>query len=202
MRAKWSIVGVSLALWCFAAAAADRPPTLSGIVPGKSTKQQVEALLGAPWRVVQFNDCGEAMEGQADETWEYRGADPKGNYRIHVEFDDGGSVHLIARVPDISPGGKATIAKVAPDKPEHGMSMQDATTGPLDGREATRPSRWRARPGHISIIAWSAQSMAGDATMGWPPAATSLRPKPSRLFEKIATLQARGVRSLDWGWVR
>ena len=58
------------------------------IVPGQSTKADIESLLGAPWRVVQFNDCGMAMDGQADETWEYRGTDRDGNYRLHVEFGD------------------------------------------------------------------------------------------------------------------
>lgn len=59
---------------------------IAQIVPGKSTKADIESLLGAPWRVVQFNDCGMAMDDQADETWEYRGADQDGNYRLHIEF--------------------------------------------------------------------------------------------------------------------
>ncbi len=80
-------------------------------------------MLGAPWRVVQFNDCGMAMDDQADETWEYRGADPSGGYRLHVEFADTGLVHLVAKIPDSTPGGAATIAKVAPGAPVKGMSM-------------------------------------------------------------------------------
>src|SRR5271169_7195254 len=52
------------------------PQALAQIVPGHSTKAELRALLGAPWRIVQFDDCGQAMAGQADETWEYRGTSP------------------------------------------------------------------------------------------------------------------------------
>ncbi|MFY9840720.1 MAG: hypothetical protein WAK55_30485 [Xanthobacteraceae bacterium] len=96
---------------------------IAQIVPGKSTKADIESLLGAPWRVVQFNDCGMAMDDQADETWEYRGADQNGNYRLHVEFGDNGVVHLIAKIPDSAAGGKATDAKVAPPQAMKSMSM-------------------------------------------------------------------------------
>jgi hypothetical protein len=93
------------------------------IVPGHSTKADIRTLLGVPWRVVQFNDCGMAMDDQADETWEYRGTDAGGNYRIHVEFGDDGSVHLVAKIPDSS-SGNATLARTAPAaKPSHAMSM-------------------------------------------------------------------------------
>jgi hypothetical protein len=96
---------------------------IAQIVPGQSTKAEIESLLGAPWRVVQFNDCGMAMDDQADETWEYRGTDRDGNYRLHVEFGDNGVVHLIAKIPDSAAGGKATDAKVAPPQPIKSMSM-------------------------------------------------------------------------------
>jgi hypothetical protein len=93
------------------------------IVPGHSTKADIRTLLGVPWRVVQFNDCGMAMDDQADETWEYRGIDAGGNYRIHVEFGDDGSVHLVAKIPDSSQSN-ATLARTAPAaKPSHAMSM-------------------------------------------------------------------------------
>jgi hypothetical protein len=84
------------------------------IIPGRSTKSDVSNLFGAPWRIVQFNDCGMAMDGQADETWEYRGAGPD-KYRVHVEFDDHDVVHLIAKIPNSS-DGKPSQAKVAPQK--------------------------------------------------------------------------------------
>jgi hypothetical protein len=103
--------------------AAKATQQIAKIVPGESTRSDVQALLGAPWRIVQFNDCGMAMHDQADETWEYRGADPSGGYRLHVEFGDNKVVHLIAKIPDATPGGKATEAKVGPEEPTKGMSM-------------------------------------------------------------------------------
>jgi hypothetical protein len=93
------------------------------ITPGHTTKAELQLLLGVPWRVVQFNDCGEAMDDQADETWEYRGGGTNGAYRVHVEFDDHGIVHLIAKIPNNSPGGKGTTAKTAPVQMPKGMSM-------------------------------------------------------------------------------
>jgi hypothetical protein len=119
------------AIWLFAASApqaqsaspAMAPQQLAKIVPGQSHKADVRALLGAPWRVVQFNDCGMAMDDQADETWEYRGADGTGGYRVHIEFGDDGAVHLIAKIPDAVAGGAAVSAKVAPASSTPGMSM-------------------------------------------------------------------------------
>jgi outer membrane protein assembly factor BamE (lipoprotein component of BamABCDE complex) len=96
---------------------------LAQITPGKSTKAQVKALLGTPWRVVQFNDCGEAMPGQSDETWDYRGRDAGGTFRVHIEFDDGGVAHLIAKVPDIVTGNKGTTATIAPNETMASMRM-------------------------------------------------------------------------------
>jgi hypothetical protein len=121
---------VALALLCLAAATvyggdltsprahtapgADQAHKLADIRPGVTTKTQVRALLGAPWRIVQFNDCGMAMPGQADETWEYRGRDATGTYRLHVEFGDDNLASLVARIPDRVPGGKGTAARAAP----------------------------------------------------------------------------------------
>ena len=90
------------------------------IIPGRSTKSDVTNLFGAPWRIVQFNDCGMAMDDQADETWEYRYAAPDRD-RIQVEFDDHGVVHLIARIPNNSSDGNASQVEVAPEK-----TMNDA----------------------------------------------------------------------------
>lgn len=86
----------------------------SEVTPGVTTKAQVRTVLGTPWRIVQFNDCGHAMPGQADETWEYRGSDATGTYRLHVEFDDNGVARLIAKIPDNVPGGKGTAARAVP----------------------------------------------------------------------------------------
>lgn len=140
MRAKSFAFGALAALWSLAAVAAQAAnvaPSPAGslsreqigelgkIVPGHSTKADMRALFGEPWRVIQFNDCGDAMDDQQDETWEYRGADPKGakgGFRLHVEFNDDGTVHLFAKIPDQAPGGAGTAAKVEPGRPT-GMSM-------------------------------------------------------------------------------
>lgn len=134
MRCRWMFGAAALALTAFAApaycasgasssAAVINPQAAAQIAPGKSTKANVRALLGDPWRVVQFNDCGEAMDDQADETWEYRGQEGGNSYRLHIEFGDDGTVHLIAKIPDNSPGGKGTTAKFASPAPMPGMSM-------------------------------------------------------------------------------
>jgi outer membrane protein assembly factor BamE (lipoprotein component of BamABCDE complex) len=95
---------------------------LAQVRPGMSTKTQVQALLGAPWRILQFNDCGMAMPGQADETWDYRGRNAKGTYRLHIEFDDHNVASLVAKIPDHS-SGKGTRAKVAPADGKMAMKM-------------------------------------------------------------------------------
>jgi hypothetical protein len=99
------------------------PQAIAKIVPGHSTKADVKALFGAPWRVVQFNDCGEAMDDQADEIWEYRGSDANGPFRLHIEFSENAAVHLVAKIPNNSPGDKGTVAKSAPAAMQGGMSM-------------------------------------------------------------------------------
>jgi hypothetical protein len=80
-------------------------------------------MLGTPWRIEQFNDCGMAMDNQADEIWEYRSNEANGTYRIHIEFDDRGVVYLTAKIPDRSRRGKATTAKTAPGGASKAMSM-------------------------------------------------------------------------------
>jgi hypothetical protein len=99
------------------------PQAIAKIVPGHSTKADVKALFGAPWRIVQFNDCGEAMDDQADEIWEYRGSDANGPFRLHIEFSESAAVHLIAKIPDNSSGGKGTVAKSTPSSLPGNMSM-------------------------------------------------------------------------------
>jgi hypothetical protein len=131
MTNRWIVKGVVAAFLTFVASTAYAASgnadasrqAIAQTVPGQSTKADIQSLLGAPWRVVQFNDCGMAMDDQADETWEYRGTDQDGNYRLHVEFGDNGTVHLIAKIPDSAAGGKATDAKVAPPQAMKNMSM-------------------------------------------------------------------------------
>lgn len=135
MRNKSMIVGAAAVLSCMAASAvhgedgwsakvaplSDR--SLAQVTPGQSTKAQVEAMLGTPWRVVQFNDCGMSMPGQADETWDYRGKDAGGAYRLHIEFDDSGVATLVAKIPEHVPGGKGTAARIAVPDTKMAMKM-------------------------------------------------------------------------------
>jgi outer membrane protein assembly factor BamE (lipoprotein component of BamABCDE complex) len=79
---------------------------LAKVVPG-ITKARVRALLGAPWRTVQYNDEDEVE----NEIWEYRGQDSSGTYRIHIEFDQHDVVRIVGKIPDRVPGGKGTPAK-------------------------------------------------------------------------------------------
>jgi outer membrane protein assembly factor BamE (lipoprotein component of BamABCDE complex) len=131
MRIPTVVYGAGIA-WCLltasAAYSADGwsttvPAKQSQVRPGHSTKAQVRSLLGAPWRVVQFNDCGMSMPGQADETWDYRGQDAAGAYRLHIEFDDRGVADLVAKIPEHVAGGKGTAAKVAPSGSQIAMKM-------------------------------------------------------------------------------
>jgi outer membrane protein assembly factor BamE (lipoprotein component of BamABCDE complex) len=96
---------------------------LAQVKPGTSTKAQVQSLLGAPWRILQFNDCGMSMPGQADETWDYRGRNAKGTYRVHIEFDDSNVARLVAKIPDHAAGVKGTRAKTAPPDMKMAMKM-------------------------------------------------------------------------------
>ena len=96
---------------------------LAQVKPGMSTKAQVQSLLGAPWRILQFNDCGMSMPGQADESWDYRGRNAKGTYRVHIEFDDSDVARLVAKIPDHAAGTKGTRAKTAPPDMKVAMKM-------------------------------------------------------------------------------
>jgi len=96
---------------------------LAQVKPGVSTKTEVQSLLGAPWRILQFNDCGMSMPGQADETWDYRGRNAKGTYRVHIEFDDSNVARLVAKIPDHVAGTKGTRAVTAPPDMKVAMKM-------------------------------------------------------------------------------
>jgi outer membrane protein assembly factor BamE (lipoprotein component of BamABCDE complex) len=79
---------------------------LAKVVPGIS-KGQVKSLLGNPWRTVQYND----LDQTENEFWEYRGKDARGTYRVHVEFDQHGTVVIVGKIPDKVAAGKGTPAK-------------------------------------------------------------------------------------------
>lgn len=82
---------------------------LAQLTPGVSTKAQVQSLLGAPWRTVQYND----LDQLENEIWEYRGTDAHGSFRIHIEFDHHDVVQIVGKIPDITPGGNGATAKAA-----------------------------------------------------------------------------------------
>jgi outer membrane protein assembly factor BamE (lipoprotein component of BamABCDE complex) len=129
MTARCFLSAMGFALCCFAAAAAycgsDTPDpgtarefsatTLAEVDPGRTTKAQVEALLGAPWRTSFSDDQDEP----GPVVWEYRGRDEDGTYRVHIEFDDDDITTLIAKIPDKTGEAPARVAKTPPrpDKP-------------------------------------------------------------------------------------
>jgi hypothetical protein len=79
---------------------------LAAVVPGRTTEKQVEALLGEPWRT----DAGDEDEA-IPESWEYRGKDANGIYRVHIEFDARGTTTVIVKVPDETHTATPTVAK-------------------------------------------------------------------------------------------
>lgn len=142
MRIQILVCCTGLALSCLGAAAArggdgwataiPPPPhaadtisaaKLAQLKPGISTKTEVQSLLGSPWRILQFNDCGMSMPGQADETWDYRGRNAQGTYRVHIEFDDSNVARLVAKIPDRAGGTKGTRARTAPPDMKVAMKM-------------------------------------------------------------------------------
>lgn len=82
--------------------------TLAKVVPGHTTKAEVEALLGKPWRDTDFTTGDDAL---GIDIWEYRGKDPNGTYRVHIEFNDKNITTLIAKIPDKTAQG---VARTAP----------------------------------------------------------------------------------------
>ena len=100
---------MGFALCCFAASTghcgSDTPDpgtahdlseaTLAEIIPGQTTKAQVEAQLGQAWRTT-----GPGPGDPAPVAWEYRGEDSDGTYRVYIEFDANNVATLIAKIPD------------------------------------------------------------------------------------------------------
>jgi outer membrane protein assembly factor BamE (lipoprotein component of BamABCDE complex) len=130
MTAKWFLPAVVFALCCFGAStgycANDTADpgrarnfsaiTLANVVPGQTTKTQIEALLGKPWRTTFSDDADEP----GPVVWEYRGQNSNGTYRVHIEFDSHDITTLIATIPDKIGAAPARVAKPppAPGKPE------------------------------------------------------------------------------------
>jgi outer membrane protein assembly factor BamE (lipoprotein component of BamABCDE complex) len=86
------------------------PAALAKVSPGKSTKAQVERLLGQPWRTTFSDDQDEP----APSVWEYRGADASGTYILHIEFDGHDKATLVAKIPDATGEAPARVAKTPP----------------------------------------------------------------------------------------
>ena len=80
------------------------------MTPGRTTKTQVEALLGRPWRTTFPDDPDEP----GPVVWEYRGRDSNGTYRVHIEFDKHDITTLIAKIPDNTFEAPARVAKAPP----------------------------------------------------------------------------------------
>jgi outer membrane protein assembly factor BamE (lipoprotein component of BamABCDE complex) len=80
---------------------------LDKVVPGHTTKAEVEALLGKPWRDTALDDETIPYPGDPSrDIWEFRGRDSHGAYRVHIEFDQHNVTTLIAKIPDKT--GQAT----------------------------------------------------------------------------------------------
>jgi outer membrane protein assembly factor BamE (lipoprotein component of BamABCDE complex) len=125
MTARWLLPVLGFALCCFAgsagycgdtsdpgAAREFSATTLAAVDPGHTTKTEVEALLGKPWRTTFADDADEP----GPVVWEYRGQDPDGTYRVHIEFDSHDITTLIAKIPDKAGEAPARVAKPAPVK--------------------------------------------------------------------------------------
>jgi outer membrane protein assembly factor BamE (lipoprotein component of BamABCDE complex) len=124
MTAKWFFPAMAFALCCLAGSGgygvnATVDPgrardfsaaTLAKVTPGETTKTQIEALLGQPWRTTFSDDADEP----GPVVWEYRGQDSNGTYRVHIEFDSHDITTLIAKIPDSTGEGPARVAKTPP----------------------------------------------------------------------------------------
>jgi outer membrane protein assembly factor BamE (lipoprotein component of BamABCDE complex) len=124
VTAKWFFPAMAFALCCLAGSSgyganATVDPgqardfsaaILAKVAPGLTTKTQVEALLGKPWRTTFSDDADEP----GPVVWEYRGQDSDGTYRVHIEFDSHDITSLIAKIPDNTGEARARVAKPTP----------------------------------------------------------------------------------------
>jgi len=89
---------------------------LAKIVPGHTTKAEVEALLGKPWRETELDEEDISYPGDPSvEIWEYRGQHARATYRVHIEFDRHDVTTLIAKIPDKAARAEARVANPVPD---------------------------------------------------------------------------------------
>jgi outer membrane protein assembly factor BamE (lipoprotein component of BamABCDE complex) len=93
--------------------------TLAKVTPGRTSKAEVLALLGKPWRETVLDEEDVMYPGDpAVEVWEYRGHDANGTYRVHIEFDKTGATSLVARIPDRTARAVARVARTTGDRDE------------------------------------------------------------------------------------
>jgi hypothetical protein len=100
-------------LLCVPSAAALDPYTRQAlkIQVGRATREDVTRLLGRPWRTNNDADC-DATQYAA--IWEYLFKDANGTpFRLHVAFDQGGKVSLVARIPQ---RGKSVVLAYAAEE--------------------------------------------------------------------------------------
>ncbi|HLX30012.1 MAG TPA: hypothetical protein VKV24_16140 [Casimicrobiaceae bacterium] len=85
--------------------------TLAKIVPGHTTKAEVEAMFGKPWRDTELDE-EDVMPGDPSvEVWEYRGWGAQGAYRVHIQFDKRDATTLIAKIPEKTGRAVARVAR-------------------------------------------------------------------------------------------
>ena len=90
--------------------------TLAKVLPGHTTRAEVESLLGRPWRETALDEEDIPYPGDPSvKVWEYRGLDSRGTYRVHIEFDKNDVTTLIASIPDKAARAVARLAKPETD---------------------------------------------------------------------------------------
>lgn len=86
--------------------------TLAEVDLGRTTKTEVEALLGRPWRTT--------FSGNADDRAPLFGStgarSPDGTYRVHIEFDSRDVTTLTAKILDKAGEAPARVAKPQPGR--------------------------------------------------------------------------------------
>jgi hypothetical protein len=121
MQSKHAIFVLCLISGCAAHSPAQRrdpAEASSRIQVGSFTQAQVKAVLGAPWRTTNYGEsyCG-CPHRDLQEVWEYRGADPAGAYKLHIEFDDAGIARTVAKIQ--GPRNSVTILASSKPNPAH-----------------------------------------------------------------------------------
>lgn len=87
------------------------PRMLGKVVPGHTTKAEVQAALGTPWRDTRLTAETIPYKGDpAVDIWEFRGRDAHGIYRVHIEFDRHDITTLVGKIPDQAARATARVS--------------------------------------------------------------------------------------------